>query len=100
MQTKADYQAWFESIEPLFREFTPTVKDVFEDDDANKVTVWVTSTASTPIGPYHNEYFLALYFTEDQTKVETFLEYVDAGLSTKFFPLLDAWVSQHPDKEW
>jgi ketosteroid isomerase-like protein len=99
-QSKADYQAWFESIELLFRDFTPTVHDIFEDAAANKVVVWVTSDASTPIGPYHNEYMLALYFTEDQRKVETFLEYVDAAVSKDFLPRLNQWAAEHPDKKW
>jgi hypothetical protein len=89
-----------ESVEPLFRNFTPTVQDIYEDADANKVVARCTSSASTPVGPYRNEYMIVLYFTEDQRKVERFLEFVDAGASMEFFPRLHKWVAEHPDMKW
>jgi ketosteroid isomerase-like protein len=99
-ETQADWLAWFKSIEPLFRNFTPTVHDIIEDADANKVIVRCTSDASTPVGPYRNEYMIVLYFTEDQTKVVRFLEFVDAAGSMEFFPRLHRWVAEHPDMKW
>jgi ketosteroid isomerase-like protein len=99
-ETKADWLAWFKSVEPLFRNFTPTVHDIYEDADANKVVARCTSSACTPVGPYRNEYMIVLYFTKDQRKVERFLEFVDAGASMEFFPRLHKWVAEHPGMKW
>lgn len=38
--------------------------------------------------------------TKDQKQVETYLEYVDVGVSRDFFPKLNAWVAAHPMLEW
>lgn len=99
-QNLTGWTEYFEGVLPLFRDFTPVIQDLFEDVEANKVVTWVRSSATSPIGPYANEYWLAFYFTEDQTKVETFLESVDAGVSRDFFPKLNEWVAEHPDLEW
>ena len=96
----AAWKTYFKSIEPLFRGFTPVINDLYEDEKKNAVVIWARSTANTPIGPYANEYMLTLYMTKDQKKVETFLEFVDIGVSRDFFPKLNAWVAANPSLKW
>ncbi|KAK6209041.1 hypothetical protein LQW54_006641 [Pestalotiopsis sp. IQ-011] len=68
----ATYRAAFGAVMPLFRNFTVTVDDVFEDEAGNKVAMSVRSTADTPIGP----------------KIVRVREFVDSATSSKFFARL------------
>ena len=87
-------------VQPVFRDFSSEILDLFEDAKENKIVIWAMSSATTPVGPYANEYWLTFYFTKDQTKVETFLESVDVGVSRDFFPKLAEWQAEHPDLDW
>ncbi|KAI0396162.1 hypothetical protein F5Y17DRAFT_420636 [Xylariaceae sp. FL0594] len=82
------YRAWFASIMPYFEAFTAEVLDLVEDAAHNKVTVWARSTASTPIGPYANEYMLLFHMNEAGDKITRFYEFVDTVQSNTFFPRL------------
>lgn len=70
---------------PLFKNFTPTIHHLVEDEKANTVVIWCSSTAETAIGPYGNEYVLLLHFNEAGDKVEKFIEFVDTEYSKSFF---------------
>lgn len=84
----ATYRAAFGAVMPLFRNFTVTVDDVFEDEANNKVAMSVHSTADTPIGPYDNEYVMMFDFTPDGSKIVRIREFVDSGASSQFFARL------------
>ncbi|ETS85602.1 hypothetical protein PFICI_03627 [Pestalotiopsis fici W106-1] len=84
----ATYRAAFGAVMPLFRNFTVTVDDVFEDEADNKVAMWVRSTADTPLGPYQNEYVMMFNFTPDGSKIVRVREFVDSASSGKFFARL------------
>lgn len=43
-----------------------------------------SSKAVTDLGDYANEYMIILYMTEDGSKVERFLEFVDSAYSKDF----------------
>ena len=43
-----------------------------------------SSKATTDLGDYANEYMIILYMTEDGSKVERFLEFVDSAYSKDF----------------
>ncbi|KAI1262154.1 hypothetical protein F5Y18DRAFT_161562 [Xylariaceae sp. FL1019] len=92
--TNEAYRAYFGAMIPLFTDFKVEIKDVFEDAAANKVVIWATSTASTPVGPYANEYTLMLYFNEDGSRVVRFNEFVDSANSVTFFPKLREYVAK------
>ncbi|KAI4231781.1 MAG: hypothetical protein LQ349_005396 [Xanthoria aureola] len=77
------YMAWVTPRLPPFRNFTLTVHDTVVDEAARKVVLHMTSTASTDLGDYHNEYMLKLHMTEDRRKVDKFEEFVDSGYSSK-----------------
>ena len=88
------YATYFSAIIPHFRDFKITVNDMIEDERANKTAVWAHSTAVTDIGPYANEYMLLLYFNDAGDKIDRFLEFVDSGLSEKFFPELRKYIAE------
>jgi hypothetical protein len=73
-----------------FHNFNVTVKDIIVNEQEHKAVIWCSSTASSVIGPYSNEYMLLIYMTPDGTMVEKILEFVDSRLSVEFFPKLKA----------
>ncbi|KAK3376151.1 hypothetical protein B0T24DRAFT_677044 [Lasiosphaeria ovina] len=58
-----------------------TVNDMFEDDKANKVVVWIDATADTDVGPYVNEKMLIFYFDE-AGKISRSLEFIQLNGAT------------------
>ncbi|KAL8650740.1 MAG: hypothetical protein Q9226_005016 [Calogaya cf. arnoldii] len=78
------YKAFFAPRMVPFRDFQLTVHDTVVDEAARKVIMHMTSTASTDIGKYCNEYILKLPMTEDCRKVDKFEEFVHSGYSAKF----------------
>ncbi|KAI4178766.1 MAG: hypothetical protein L6R41_008221 [Letrouitia leprolyta] len=89
-----EYQSFFISSMPAFEGFHLTVHDTVIDETARKVVMHITSTASTPIGDYHNEYRLTLRMTEDGQKIGRFEEFVDSKYSADFMPRVRDFLSQ------
>ncbi|KAL8927353.1 MAG: hypothetical protein Q9172_001432 [Xanthocarpia lactea] len=83
-----EYIAFFAPSIPLFRNFRLTIHDIVVDESDRKVVMHLTSTASTDIGKYYNEYMLKLHMTEDCRKVDKFEEFVDSGYSAKYMAKL------------
>lgn len=81
----AAYRQYFEATMPLFTNFTPTAHEIIVDEAGNKASIWCSSTAETPVGPYANEYTLFLYFNETGDKVVRVVEFVDSDFSRAFF---------------
>lgn len=75
------YPAFFLPLMPAFKDFHLTVHDTIVDEVARKVVVHASSTATTALGPYKNEYTLILHMTEDGRQVERFYEFVDSAKS-------------------
>ncbi|KAL8670531.1 MAG: hypothetical protein Q9168_004928 [Polycauliona sp. 1 TL-2023] len=78
------YKAFFAPRMAPFRNFHLTVHDTVVDEAARKAVLHMTSTASTDIGEYRNEYMVKLHMTEDCRKIDRFEEFVDSGYSAKF----------------
>lgn len=79
---------------PLFKDFNPVIHQLVEDESANTVAIWCSSTADTVIGPYGNEYVLVLYFNEAGDKVERLIEFVDTEYSKSFFGRLRKYLEE------
>lgn len=89
------YAAYFVPIMPAFQKFHVIVHDTIVDEAARKVVLRASSTATTALGPYNNEYTLILHMTEDGRKVEKFYEFVDSRYSADYMPRLrDAITTQ------
>ena len=73
---------------PAFQHFHVTVHDRIVDEPARKVVLYASSTGSTTLGPYNNEYMLILHMTEDGRKVEKFYEFVDSAYSADYMSRL------------
>lgn len=87
-----EYKAFFAPKMAPFRNFNLSVHDTVVDEAARKVVLHMTSTASTDVGDYRNEYMLKLHMTEDCRKIDKFEEFVDSAYSTKFM----ADLAKHP----
>ncbi|KAL9041860.1 MAG: hypothetical protein Q9180_000996 [Flavoplaca navasiana] len=87
-----EYKAFFAPRMASFRNFNLAVHDTVVDEAARKVVLHMTSTASTDVGDYRNEYMLKLHMTEDCRKVDVFEEFVDSAYSAKFM----AYLAKHP----
>ncbi|TKA65024.1 hypothetical protein B0A55_10565 [Friedmanniomyces simplex] len=90
-----DYRKYFASIMPLFKDFTIWSENEIYDVQAKKAALHMSSTATTPIGDYSNEYAIFFTFTEDGTKLTQMDEMVDSAYSGKFFGDLNAFVKEH-----
>ncbi|KAF2106014.1 hypothetical protein BDV96DRAFT_591703 [Lophiotrema nucula] len=88
-RNNTEYRAYFAAQLPLFEKFHVIVSDVFEDVAQNRVAVWCSSTAETPIGPYKNEYVMMFYFDGEGKKVVKIKEFVDSAGSKWFFGKLE-----------
>ena len=83
-----EYSKYFQSIMPLFSNFTVTVHKEVHDANARMSVIHASSTANTRIGTYTNEYALFITFTRDGEKVAKIEEFVDSAYSTRFFAQL------------
>lgn len=97
--TNAQYEAYFSAQIPLFTDFALTVRDTAVDVEGRKVWMHVTSTATTPIGPYANEYVIMLQATADGELVEKFVEFVDSWTSVKFFGKMERYLAEERRKK-
>lgn len=77
---------------PAFKDFHVTVHDTIVDETARKVVMHASSTASTTLGPYNNEYTLILHMTDDGRKVEQMYEYVDSAYTADYMARLRATI--------
>jgi ketosteroid isomerase-like protein len=87
-KNNTEYRSYFESIMPLFSNFTVKVHNEFHNAEARTSYMHASSRAETPIGTYANEYALVLSFTEDGTKITKIEEFVDSAYSAQFFAKL------------
>ncbi|ROV88143.1 hypothetical protein VMCG_10430 [Cytospora schulzeri] len=90
----ASYRKYFASIMPAFQDFQPKIHELVEDEQGNKVMMWVSSKAQSLIGPYGNEYTILLYFNEDGDKVNKIVEFVDSAYAKDFFTRLGAHMAK------
>ena len=65
-----------------------TVHDSIVDEAARKVLMHASSSASTALGPYNNEYMFVLHMTDDGRKVDKVYEFVDSAYSADYMPRL------------
>lgn len=89
-----EYSLFFTPSMEAFEGFSLTVHDTVVDETDRKVAMHVTSTASTSIGEYHNEYRLTLHMTEDGQKIDKFEEFVDSKYSADFMPRVRNFLAQ------
>ncbi|RAR15476.1 hypothetical protein DDE83_001117 [Stemphylium lycopersici] len=87
-KTNAEYRAYLSEIMHLYSNFTVEVEEEIHDATKHTCIIHARSTASTPIGPYGNEYALILTFTDDGRKVTKFDEFVDSAYSQQFVAAL------------
>ena len=80
--------AYLDPIMAAFQHFHVIVHDSIVDEPARKVVLYASSTASTTLGPYNNEYMLVLHMTEDGRKVEKFYEFVDSAYTADYMSRL------------
>ncbi|KAI2478300.1 hypothetical protein Ptr902_10495 [Pyrenophora tritici-repentis] len=83
-QSNDEYGAYFDRIKSLYSDFTVTVMEEIHDAEAHSCIIHASSTASTAIGPYANEYALIIEFTKDGKNVTKIYEFVDSDYSKKF----------------
>ncbi|KAL8723561.1 MAG: hypothetical protein Q9225_000196 [Loekoesia sp. 1 TL-2023] len=88
------YTSFLTTSLPAFRGFCLTIRDTVIDEPARKVVMHLTSTASTDLGKYHNEYMMTLHMTKDGCKVDKFEEFVDSKYSADFMPRLRDFLFQ------
>ncbi len=89
-----EYASFFAPNIPLFEGFHLTVHDTIIDEAARKVTMHLSSRATTAIGKYDNEYMLTLHMTEDGQKVDRFVEFVDSKYSARYMSELRESIAQ------
>ena len=68
---------------PAFTNFNLSSKNTVVNEEAKKAVMHASSTATTHLGDYNNEYILVLRMTEDGTKMHRFEEFVDIKYSTE-----------------
>ncbi|ORY54811.1 uncharacterized protein BCR38DRAFT_453145 [Pseudomassariella vexata] len=80
-----EYRAYFESIQPLFENWTITITNTIEDQGAHKVGFHANSTGTMCAGPYANEYALFFHMTDDDALVLEIDEFVDSDHTKDYF---------------
>ncbi|KAL8807309.1 MAG: hypothetical protein Q9182_000814 [Xanthomendoza sp. 2 TL-2023] len=89
-----EYISFFAPRMAPFRNFNLKVQDTVVDEAARKVVLHMTSTASTDIGDYHNEYMVKLHMTDDRRKIDKFEEFVDSAYSARYMAELQKYQSE------
>ena len=80
-QTNDEYRQGFSSIMHLFTGFHVTIHEIVEDPKRNSVLIHASSKATTPLGPYANEYMIVFNLTDDHERVLHIKEFVDSSVS-------------------
>ena len=93
-----EYRQYFTTVSPTFRDFHAWSDNEIYDVPARKAAVHMYSSATSPIGPYGNEYAIYITFNEDGTKVKVIEEMVDTAYSSRFFGELRAYVTAHGEE--
>ena len=88
------YVSFLTPTMPAFQNFQLAVRNTIVDETAREVVMHLTSTASTALGEYHNEYMVTLHITEDGGKIDRFEEFVDSKYSTDYMSRLQRSLSQ------
>ncbi|KAL9022809.1 MAG: hypothetical protein Q9185_000072 [Variospora sp. 1 TL-2023] len=83
-----EYAAFFSRNLHLLKDFHLAVHDTLVDEAARKVSMHLTSSATTGIGDYSNEYMVTLHMTEDGRKTDRFDEFADSKYSAEFLSKL------------
>ncbi|KAK1753802.1 hypothetical protein QBC47DRAFT_48172 [Echria macrotheca] len=84
-QNNTQHEAHQRMIAPFFTNFHLVVLEQTVDESAKKVTLWAKATADTVVGPYANEYVIALHMNEAGDRVVLVREFVDSGFAGPFF---------------
>ncbi|KAL6714554.1 hypothetical protein ACLMJK_007979 [Lecanora helva] len=92
-----EYKAYFSTLMPLFKDFNVTPETTVHDAENHSCAMYLSSTATSPLGPYKNEYTFFLHFTDDGTKIIKVEEMVDSGYSAKYFGDLEKYVASQSD---
>jgi ketosteroid isomerase-like protein len=82
------YRASLERLIKIFSNFSLTINDVVEDNEARKICMYLKARADTLAGEYVNEYMWTLSFNASGTKIINATEFVDTVMNKDFWPLL------------
>ncbi|CAK3734884.1 Hypothetical predicted protein [Lecanosticta acicola] len=83
----------------LLHDWTFTADNILYDVAARKSCFHATSSATSPVGPFGNEYSFFLWFSEDGEEITRIEEMVDSAYSKEYFARLTAHMKGVDDGE-
>ena len=89
-QDNATYRDSLRQLSGVFQNFSCTINDLLEDEQANRICLYLSARGDTVVGEYVNEYMWLLDFDESGEKITCSKEYSDTILARDFFPKLKA----------
>ena len=89
-QDNATYGSSLRQLSGVFQNFSCTINDLLEDEQANRICLYLSARGDTVVGEYVNEYMWLLDFDESGEKITCSKEYSDTILARDFFPKLKA----------
>lgn len=94
-QDNARFLAALQRLRPIFENFSLTINDVVEDQQARRICMWLSARADTAAGEYINEYMWTMDFDESGEKLIQVREFVDTVVNKEFWPKLAAAMKTH-----
>lgn len=97
VRSNEEYKAFigpsFQFLKPFVLKLADGVAPVI-DEGQRKATLYLESTAETPIGPYANEYVFTLKTNEAGTEIVEVVEFIDTAYTAEFMTKIMAYIAE------
>lgn len=97
-QDNTRYGNSLHQLSGVFHNFSCTINDLLEDEQANRICLYLCARGDTMAGEYVNEYMWLLDFDESGEKITCSKEYSDTILARDFFPKLKAAMTERREQ--
>ncbi|SPO05375.1 uncharacterized protein DNG_08062 [Cephalotrichum gorgonifer] len=87
----------FQIMKPFIIKLADGVPPII-DEEQRKVTLYLASSAETPIGPYVNEYVFTLRTNDSGTEIVEVVEFIDSAYTAEFMTKIMAFIGEQQQK--
>lgn len=100
VRNNTEYQAFIAPSFKYIKDFFLKIDENFEpiiDEKSLKVSMWLTTSADSVIGPYNNQYNFVLYANSNVSEIIQVVEFIDTQVTGDFLKRLMNYIAEHSD---
>lgn len=102
VRSNEEYQAFIGPSFQIMKNFILKLADGVApiiDEEQRKATLYLTSTAETPLGPYKNEYIFTLRTNDAGSEIVEVVEFIDTAYTGEFLKKIMAYIAEMSDQK-